>query len=453
MSYVTNNVFVTEDNADISDLEDAADSVSSNGEEEDEEEMMNIGEFVFNHMTAERSGSCMKRFRRRMTLSSKCIIKTFTIIDVWIFIALLFLSLFLLVQKNLVVNLKLNWFTYVTLVFSFIEGIICIWILKLIIESGYEKKSYLSYIIYRCLSLLVIMVLVMVSWIDHLSNPPDSSTSLKQSTLKYFMLFNFIWCLCLAFYVIWTTVIYSVHMSIVNEFYRIVTVIAQAHRVYSMNEDGYHIASGVPTRWVGFPISWRATSVASSTDTLQLIKKDANVELEIEMEKDDKTADYTPDKITLFQWPSELSDDDSYGISPLGKIKKISEKIPKGRKLTMQVEDYEFGKKRKSEEPRSALSRKRKSGAKDLNINFEEEDDEEDSDDKYGLDFLEDYHNGSNNDGKTQHTTLLDMHASPVSRNNQQKKISIKTITKKTSFRFQGATFSSKSILSRPLEQ
>ena len=70
--------------------------------------------------------------------------------------------------------------------------------------------------------------------------------------------------------------------------------------------------------------------------------KDAKFEVEIQLQHDDSRDTKVLDKILVFQWDSESSGSDSnrLKIKDCEKIKKKSQKIPRGRKLTMQDDDY-----------------------------------------------------------------------------------------------------------------
>ena len=62
--------------------------------------------------------------------------------------------------------------------------------------------------------------------------------------------------------------------------------------------------------------------------------------------------------------------------------------------------------------------------------------DEEEDEDRFGLDFLEDYHNTMkvNTDKNTAFTSDGEMVASPVSKLSLRKKVSVKNVTRRQSF-------------------
>jgi hypothetical protein len=78
MSANTSNVLATADNFDVSqlDLEIQARNISEDNPEREQDEILNIGEFVFNHITAESTGTFLKSIRRKVAIYSKCLIKT-----------------------------------------------------------------------------------------------------------------------------------------------------------------------------------------------------------------------------------------------------------------------------------------------------------------------------------------------------------------------------------------
>ena len=94
------NVVITADNLNASDI-DIENQVQRHiaRASSHDEAVINIGEFVFNHITAEREGSIFQAIRRKVAIHSKILIKSWTIIDIVLYILFLFISLFLLVQK------------------------------------------------------------------------------------------------------------------------------------------------------------------------------------------------------------------------------------------------------------------------------------------------------------------------------------------------------------------
>lgn len=230
MSVHASNVSATVENFDASEinLEQRADPEEGNDVLNDQEEIMNIGEFVFNHITAEVQGSICKSIRRKIALNSKILIKVCTSLDVSMYICFLFMSLFLLIQKNSLIRFELNWLVYVSLITTFLQGIICIWILKLIIEAGYEYKIYMTYIIYRAISTLVIFFMIAGICLRHLIAVPEGMEEPYGDILKYYCIVNFVLVTCGSIYIVISTIIYSFHCSVVKEFYKIVSIIVEA---------------------------------------------------------------------------------------------------------------------------------------------------------------------------------------------------------------------------------
>ena len=64
-----------------------------------DEAVINIEEFIFNHITAERDGSIFQDIRRKVAIHSKILIKSWTIIDIVLYILFLFIPVFLIIQK------------------------------------------------------------------------------------------------------------------------------------------------------------------------------------------------------------------------------------------------------------------------------------------------------------------------------------------------------------------
>jgi hypothetical protein len=88
MSAYTANVMATVENFEGSniDLEQGSNAQNPEDAVQDQNEIMNIGEFVFNHITAEVQGSIYKSIRRQVALNSKILIKTCTSLDVSMYI-------------------------------------------------------------------------------------------------------------------------------------------------------------------------------------------------------------------------------------------------------------------------------------------------------------------------------------------------------------------------------
>ena len=70
--------------------------------------------------------------------------------------------------------------------------------------------------------------------------------------------------------------------------------------------------------------------------------KDAKFEVEIELQNHDGSDEIFMEKIKVFQCDSESSGSDSYRIKPIiwKEGRKMSHKIPRGRKLTFQEDDF-----------------------------------------------------------------------------------------------------------------
>lgn len=353
-----------------------------------------------------------------------------------IYISLLFISLFLLVQKNTVVSLKLNWLVYTSLVITFVEGIICIWILKLIIEAGYEHKIYMTYILYRLLSLLGIMLVVAVISTQHLMEPPQDISSTKKDILKYYLIFSLTGMGMIASYLIFSSVVYSFHLSVVKEFYKIVALIVEAQSQYQKNKQDMEIVQGIPEVCIGVPLyEQQALPKDLKEESLNLSLQDAKFEVEIELAgEDDLGRQQSFSKIKVFQCESDSSGSDSYRINLNTcndiKNKKQSCKILKGRRLTADEDDFYGVNRRISEQSNIRSSMKKLAKISDEPI--EEEEDE----DKFGLDFLEDYQNNMkiNIDKNTAFTSDGEMVASPVSKLSLRKKVSVKNVTRRQSF-------------------
>lgn len=407
-----------------------------------ETEMMNIGEFVFNHITAESHGSLVKNIRRKVAIHSKILIKTCTIIDVTIYILFLFLSLFLLVQKSTLISLDLSWLVYLSMVTTFIDGIICIWLLKLIIEAGYEHRIYTVYIFFRFVSILVVFLLILIVSMRHIINPPSGLTSAKKDILNYYLIISLSGIILWIIYIFVSTVIYSFHLSVVKEFYRIVAIIVEAQSQYAKPKNEMEIGQGIPDVCIGMPFYERVKKGDGKEDDeewLDLSFKDAKFEVEIELEdnsSNEKSVNLS--KIKVFQCESESSGSDSYRIDLKKwvdlKPKRVSNKIPKGRRLTLENEDQLGMGRRISDQSQVWSSTKKMARISDVPI--EEEEDE----DKYGLDFLDDYRKSTKPipdiSFKTAFTGDADMVSSPLSKLSMKRRVSIKNVIRKQSIGF-----------------
>jgi len=160
--------------------------------------------------------------------------------------------------------------------------------------------------------------------------------------------------------------------------------------------------------------------------------KDAKFEVEIELQNDEvKDRASSFNMIKMFQWDSESSGSDSYRINveKALKNKKRSQKVARGRKLTTDDEDY-FGINR-----RESMKQKSSKNIEKLN-NPDIIEEEEDDEDKFGLDYLEDYRKdmkqGPITTNKTNTTMEGDLIQSPISKGSL-KRISVKNITRRQS--------------------
>lgn len=74
MSVHTSNVMATIENFEMSELDlENPSEVNDHSQNviDNENEMLNIGEFVFNHITAETDGSFLRSIRRKVAIHSK----------------------------------------------------------------------------------------------------------------------------------------------------------------------------------------------------------------------------------------------------------------------------------------------------------------------------------------------------------------------------------------------
>ena len=244
-----------------------------------------------------------------------------------VYITFLFLSLFLLVQKNTVIAFSLSWQTYCSLIATFIEGIICIWILKLIIEAGYDHKIYTTYILYRLISIILIMLAVLTISIQHLTSPPKDLSPTKKSILTYYLVVTSGCNVTLMAYVVVSSVIYSFHMSVVKEFYKIVAIIVEAHDQYKKTKNDLEVAQGIPEVCVGVPFFDKSQILVEGKEySLELSMKDAKFEVQIELQqeepKENKENKENISMIKVFQSDSESSESDSYRIDHQASLKK-----------------------------------------------------------------------------------------------------------------------------------
>lgn len=111
---------------------------------------------------------------------------------------------------------------------TFVIGVICIWILKLIIEAGYDHKIYITYIVTRLTSNTVIMSLVIGISTSHMIDPPDTDF-LKGEILKYYLQITLSGAVVALVYLLLSSIVYYFHMSVVKQFYKIVSIIVEAH--------------------------------------------------------------------------------------------------------------------------------------------------------------------------------------------------------------------------------
>lgn len=135
---------------------------------------------------------------------------------------------------------------------TFIDGIICIWILKLVIEHGYEHRVYISYILVRLISITVLASLISgisISSFIHIPSKRDS----QQDVLYYYYILTICLALLLLVYIILSSIIYSFHMLVVKEFYRIVGIIIEAHLYQRKEDDQEMIGQPIPHFCIGVP--------------------------------------------------------------------------------------------------------------------------------------------------------------------------------------------------------
>lgn len=244
---------------------------------------------------------------------------------------------------------------------------------------------------------------------------------------------------------------YLFHLSIVKEFYKIVSIIIESRAHISKLRKEVKVAIGVPEFCIGMPYYEDPNIINEMTDQEYAINmKQAKFEVEVELHNE--TIESRPDisqtsskkpsqlepemnKIKLFECPSDSSEsNDSYTID-LKAAKQYSFKITKGTPIIPSLDDVDyFQRDRKISENIFTQDYKMKT----LNPN-EPIDEESSDDDKFGLDYLEEYqsknvHKKSLVDDRTAFTTENGMIASPVSRPSFQKRVSVKQVTRKKSF-------------------
>lgn len=277
----------------------------------------------------------------------------------------------------------------------------------------------------------------------HLLSPPEDLKGSKKDILRFYMYVSVTGIWLLIVYIIVSSAIYSFHLSVVKEFYKIVAIIVEAHGQFKKEQKELEIAQAIPGVCIGMPLYEKVAKPGSkdSSDELELTMQDAKFEVELELEaKTTESKAQSFSKIKMFQWDSESSGSDSYRIDLKQwvdlKRKKKSEKIPRGRRLTEDDDFFGINTRKESENSKVWSSTKKIAQVKE-NDAIEEESDE----DKYGLDFLEDYHKGHNEqrnktmlDKNTAFTSEGEMVASPVSRISLKKKISVKNVTRRQSF-------------------
>jgi hypothetical protein len=116
----------------------------------------------------------------------------------------------------------------------------------LVIEAGYEHKIYLTYLIYRLSSITVLMSIVLYISLDHIYSPSKEISETKQKILVYFLLSTDGCIVLLLLYLITSTVIYVFHLSIVKEFYKIVSIIMESQSHYAKLRKELDIGIGIP---------------------------------------------------------------------------------------------------------------------------------------------------------------------------------------------------------------
>ena len=201
MSAQATNAMITLENFNISelDLENQAQRPQNRNSDNEDEEILNIGEFVFNHIIRKTNGSITQSIRRRIAIHSKLFIKSWTFIDITIYICFLIISLFLLVQNGTIIAIQMTWLVYTCLVLTFIEGIVWVWILKVVIEAGYHHKIYITYILFRLISITILMSTIAGISLSQLFQLLETSDSKTLIAYNYFV--TTLW-------LIWTCLIY-----------------------------------------------------------------------------------------------------------------------------------------------------------------------------------------------------------------------------------------------------
>ena len=294
------------------------------------------------------------------------------------------------------------------------------------------------------------MGMVLYASFDRLINPPEDVSSLKKTVLHNYLIVSIILQMFIVIYVTISTVIYSFHLSVVKEFYYIVSVIIESREQNSKTKKELDIGQGIPDYCVGMPYYEDPRIISEMSDeAYALSMKQAKFEVEIELENESikqldrklankkVTPKFSESKkdlhtIKIFECPSESSDGENsyrFKIKPKKASKHISEKILKGRRMTLQ-EDELFRRDRNASE-NVQMRRKAEEMIQDQDPIDEE------SSDKYGLDYLEEYQQNNKTSAigdQTAFTTENGMKASPVSRPSLKKKVSVKQVTRRKSF-------------------
>jgi hypothetical protein len=204
------------------------------------------------------------------------------VIDVSIYVCFLFISLFLLIQNSAVIKLQEKWYIYVLHIFVFLEGILCIWLLKIIIAGGYEHKIYVTYILYRFISISVLFSIISIISVFHLLTPQDDISDLHKDILDYYLLITLAIIFLIWTYLIISTVVYSFHCSIVKTFYKIVAIIVEVQSQSYKERNGVEVCQGIPDICIGVPYYDPGKTEDHLKD--EFSSTDAKFEVEIELE-------------------------------------------------------------------------------------------------------------------------------------------------------------------------
>lgn len=338
----------------------------------------------------------------------------------------------------------MDWLAYTSMIITFLNGIVLIWILKLVIEAGYEHKVYTKYLLYRALSILCLLIVIMAISFDHLISPPENLDSTKQNLLNNYMISTITLQSIAVVYIVISTIVYTFHLSIVKEFYKIVSIIIETREQTSILQRKVYLAAGVPDFCVGMPLVEDPKLVnAMSDEDYALSMKQANFEYEIEIHNSPRRpADSGPthsrndsfknkgknlSKIKIIECMSESSEaSDSFRIQPtnLSMDKKSSCKVIKGSPITMDEGFFNF---------RDRTSMKAPIGKKVASI-----DEESDSnDEKYGLDYLEEYQNRKASicdDGRTAYSSDKQFKMNSFKKVTPHRKVSVSKVTRNKTF-------------------